>query len=185
MTLPVLCLILIGLFIVGNVAVGARNSATLNPWKTVMSEYLAGHPLSDLQDTGFFSLALALPLFSFVLNAGDWVSVPLWIAGVALVLVVVTKIVIDANPSAPDRNTLERLHVEGAGIAFLGLGFALGMYSFTHNAWVAFALICAAPVTAFVCYRLATKDELDAYEEHAMTAFELASMIAILVPFIH
>lgn len=184
MTLPVLCLILIGLFIAGNIAVSLRNRATLNPWKTVMSDYLAGHPWSDLQDTGFFSLALALPILSFVLHAGVWVTAPLWVAGVALVVVVVTKLVIDASPTAPDRDTLERLHVIAAGLAFSGVLAALLIYSYSANR-VAFGLACLAPAVTFLCYRFASKDELDAFEEHAMTTFEIASMIAVLIPFIH
>lgn len=183
MTLPMLCLILVGLFIAGNLAVSVRNKATLNPWKTVMSDYLAGHPWSDLQDTGFFSLALALVLLSFVLHAGAWVSVPLWVAACALVVVIVTKLVIDANPSAPDRNTLERLHVIAAGLAFSGVLAALLIYGYSANR-VAFGLACLAPAVTFLCYRFASADELDAFEEHAMTTFEIASMIAVLIPFI-
>ena len=146
-----------------------------------MSAYLAGVKLASLQDAGFIALAIALPFIAYVFGGGYTIqALALYVAAVALVAVVVTKLAIHDNPSSLDAPALERIHIICAGVAFSGVELALLIHTWGHG--LPFALTLAGPLVTFLLYRFAPHSEADAIEEKALAAFQMAAFIFIMIP---
>ena len=170
-------------FILSNAAVEYANRATMNWMQQPMSAYLAAVKLSWLQDAGFIALAAALPFIAYVFGGGYTIqALALYVAAVALVVVVATKLDIHAHPSSLDAPMLEHIHIICAGIAFSGVELALLIHTWGHG--LPFALTLAGPFVAFLLYRFAKADEADALEEKAVAALQMAAFISILIPMI-
>ena len=185
-TLILLCLILAIYFLLANLVTEAVNCPAMNPLTSVMSDYLAGHKFSWLQDSGFIALSGCLFLLGLAIGASTLISVDFMVAAVAVIGVVLTKFYVYQNPQSPYRNFWERVHIDCAGVAFLALFAGLLSYSAplalaTHYD-LPVELALSGPLVTFVCYRFSAANELDALEEKTNTVLYLLCIIAILLP---
>ena len=148
-----------------------------------MSAYLAGVKLASLQDAGFIALAIALPFIAYVFGGSYTVqALALYVAAVALVAVVVTKLAIHDHSWSADKALLERVHIICAGVAFSGVELALLIHTWGHG--LPFVLTLAGPAVTFLLYRFAAANEADALEEKSLAALQMAAFVSILMPLI-
>lgn len=174
-----LILAAIGLFAATNVVVEYRNRKTLPVLSNPMSSYLAGHPLTWLQDAGFLIFAIVLPVVAYGMHkmeATEWVYPILYISSLALIGVVATKLEIDDKPRL--QSMLEKYHVLCAGAAFTGTTLALLLATY-HIGGIAFGAALAAPISALLFYRFAPGKT--AIEEKVYTILLLVSLTALFV----
>lgn len=174
--MKILLLTLISAFVLGNILTEWRNRKML-PWtQNPISAYLADVPWAWMQDLGFFALASALFLMGDSLSPAGMAFV---VAGLALILVVVTKYYIAfSNASAIDKTEAEKIHIICAGIAFTGITVAMLMETW-HTGDLAKDAALAAPGVAFLFYRF--QPQKLALEEKFVGLCLMVSLYARLV----
>ncbi len=175
--MPTFFTAVIAFFILANVIVEYRNRKLWPPFSTDLSGYLAGVPLSWLQDAAYLVLALTLPSIGFWLG-GLWVETLMCLACVGLVFVVVTKLVIHYAGLNPFTNSdLELAHLASAGLTYACITVALLIHSWlTPSATFVCALL--APLSAAAFNLLANGNP--ALAEKTYTLFLLIAILAAL-----
>lgn len=149
-------------FIVTNATVELLRRKTDNPWIQPISAYLTGE-YSEVQDAGFYGLAVGL----VVLAVSDmplflW-SIPLLVAAVALVLVVETKrLQVHAIVDSVRYQELERIHLACAGVAFVTVTLAEFYRSYMEQSQLIFFPLAAVALAAlFSIFKLRNTTPLE------------------------
>lgn len=177
--MALLITILGAIFVLGNVYAEWINRKTMAWYQNPLSAYLSGVPGAKIQSASYLVFAVGLVLFGWQYLGGPVDTFLGWVAGLALLGVVATKMKNIAAYVHPFfQGILNHIHVACAGLAFVSVTAILIRLGYLQHLQIVFALGIAAPIVALLF--LMFEPEQTSLEEKSYTGLLLLDLFIVL-----